>query len=278
MKMKRNIITINTDKCNGCGACIPNCPEGALQLIDGKARLISDLFCDGLGACIGKCPEGAMHIEEREAEPYDERKVMPNIVKAGYNTIKAHLLHLKEHGEMKFFGEAVDYLKENKIPVPELEAKHTEGCGCQGGKMRDMRKNIKSAPAPSAGQPVKMESQLQQWPVQLMLINPGASYFDNADLLISADCAPYAYANYHERFIKGKITITLCPKLDQTMDRYLEKLIIIFSEHQINSITVVHMEVPCCSGIVALVQKAIQLSGKNILLKEYTISINGEIV
>ena len=137
--MKRKIITIDEEKCNGCGQCIPNCPEGALQMIDGKARLISDLFCDGLGACIGTCPEEAINIEEREAEPYDERKVMANIIKQGPNVIKAHLTHLKEHNEMELYHQAVTFLKEKNMDV-HVDCESHSSTGCPGAALRDMRR------------------------------------------------------------------------------------------------------------------------------------------
>ncbi|MCX6583243.1 MAG: 4Fe-4S binding protein [Candidatus Aminicenantes bacterium] len=283
--MKRQIIRIDEDKCNGCGQCVPGCPEGALRIIDDKARLISDLFCDGLGACIGTCPQGAIIIEEREAEPYDERKVMINIIKQGPNTIRAHLIHLKEHNESAHLKTAVDFLKEQGIDVPDLTpaaAAHTGvPGGCPGAAMRDMR-DIRSK-KPQPGQPpgamgLPVESQLRQWPVQLQLINPRAPYLQDADLLVAADCVPFAYANFHQRFLKDKVMVIFCPKLDQTIDQYIEKLTAIFLNNNIKSISVVQMEVPCCSGTLYLVQKALEQAKKIIPIKDYTISITGEII
>lgn len=288
--MKRQIIKIDEDKCNGCGNCIPGCPEGALQMIDGKARLISDLFCDGLGACIGTCPQDAITVEEREAEPYEERTVMENIIKQGPNTIKAHLLHLKEHGETDLLNIAIDVLEEKGLDVPQLDEPeapaqpapaaqahgHGHGQGCPGAAMMDRR--MKEAAAPSGKTSVEVDSQLRQWPIQLTLLNPHAPYFKNADLLVAADCVPFAYANFHERFLKGKIMMTFCPKLDQTLDQYVEKLTTIFQHNDIKSVSVVHMEVPCCSGTVHILQKAMQQAGKVIPIKDYTISIDGRIV
>lgn len=162
---KRKIIKIDVDKCTGCGLCIPNCPEGALQIIDGKARLISDLFCDGLGACIGHCPEGAITTEEREAEAYDEKRVMENIVKQGKNTIKAHLKHLKDHKQDKYLKEAIDFLKQKKIEVPSFDDKHAAAAheGCPGMKIMDFRKQEKPKKVVS-GKP--QESELKQWPLE----------------------------------------------------------------------------------------------------------------
>lgn len=280
--MKRQIIRIDEDKCNGCGQCVPGCPEGALRIIDDKARLISDLFCDGLGACIGTCPQGAIIIEEREAEPYDERKVMANIIKQGPNTIRAHLLHLKEHNESTHLKTAVDLLKEQGIEVPDLNtggAPHAGvPSGCPGAAMRDMR-NKKPQPGQQPGAiGVSVESQLRQWPVQLQLINPQAPYLKDADLLVAADCVPFAYANFHQRFLKDKVMVIFCPKLDQTIDQYIEKLTAILLNNNIKSVSVVHMEVPCCSGTLYLVQKALEQAKKIIPIKDYTISIAGDII
>lgn len=272
--MKRDIIKINDEKCTGCGGCMIGCPEGALQVIDGKARLISDLFCDGLGACIGECPEDAIEIETREAMPYDEKKVMENVVKAGPNVIKAHLKHLSEHGMTEYVNQAIEYLKENNIDVPDFEEDAPLACGSPGSMQQDLGKQ-------------RMESQekaqiysakLGNWPVQLQLINPNAPYFKNADLLIAADCVPFAYANFHQRFLKDKVLIILCPKLDKVIDQYVDKLSQLFTKQDIKSISIVHMEVPCCSGIEVIVRRALEKADKNIIIKDYTISISGEII
>jgi Fe-S-cluster-containing hydrogenase component 2 len=279
--MKRKIIRIDSELCNGCGLCLPNCPEGAIQIIDHKARLVSDLACDGLGACLGHCPQGAITIEEREAEAYDEKMVMKSIVTQGENTIKAHLKHLAEHNQQEFLEQALDFLKENNMTIPDYQNHSHEhihessGCGCPGSAMRDMRNTVvDNTTTPAA----KQSSQLRQWPVQMTLLNPNAAYFDDAELLISADCVPYAYADFHQRFLKGKIAITLCPKLDPTIDQYIAKLTQIFQLHTIKSVTVLHMEVPCCGGILALVEEALRRSGKHILMREYMIGINGELL
>ena len=279
--MKRKIIEIDESKCNGCGKCIPNCPEGALQIIDGKARLISDLFCDGLGACVGECPLGAMKVVEREAEPYDEKTVMlKGIIPHGENTIKAHLKHLKEHNETEFLEIAINTLKENNIEVPDLEEKPKSPCGggCPGMASRTMAPRTAQTAQAGNTQPGKVLSELRQWPLQLHLINPAAPYFDNADLLVSADCVPYAYGDFHRDFLQGKIVITFCPKLDNSMDRYLEKLTELFRTKQINSVTIVRMEVPCCGGTEMVVRKALEAAGKQVNVKVNVISINGEII
>lgn len=272
---KRNIIKIDENKCNGCGLCIPNCPEGALQIIDGKARLISDLFCDGLGACIGHCPEDAITIEEREAEPYDEKNVMENIVKQGKNVIKAHLQHLKDHGQEEYLKQAVDFLKKKDIDVPHEEA-HSHAMhaasSCPGLQVIDFGKK-KTATASSKTS--KGISQLRQWPIQIMLVPPQAPYLKEADLLIAADCVPFAYADFHPNLLKGKVLLIGCPKLDDA-EFYKNKLAQILKNNNIKSVTCAHMEVPCCFGLVQIVKSAIAESGKNIPFDGVTISIKGE--
>lgn len=272
--MKRDIIKINEEKCTGCGECIPGCPEGALQVIDGKVRLISDLFCDGLGACIGNCAKGAIEVEQREAEPYNEYKVMKNVIKAGPNVIKAHLKHLNDHGQKEFLNQAIDFLEEKNIEVPDYKEEKTFQCSCPGSMAIDLSEDKVG----NKEEPQILGAELKNWPVQLQLLNPSAPYLNNADLLISADCAPFAYANFHKRFLKGKVLIILCPKLDKTIDQYVDKLTEIFKTQNIKSISIVHMEVPCCSGIEVIVKRALEKAQKNIIIKEYTIAINGEII
>jgi len=274
---KRKIIKIEEEKCNGCGLCIPNCPEGALQIIDGKARLISDLFCDGLGACIGHCPEGAITIEEREAGKYDERKVMENIVKQGKNVIKAHLEHLKGHNQEEYLKEALEVLNEKKIKNPlETEKHHVHkkmACGCPSSKVMDLRNKQKPA---GKDEPLsKGVSQLRQWPVQIKLVPPTASYLKDVDLLIAADCVPFAYADFHRDLLKGKILLIGCPKLDD-LEYYKKKIAEIFENNNIKSITYAHMEVPCCFGLIEPIKSAIHASGKDIPFKEVIIGIKGE--
>src|SRR3990172_9537387 len=248
--MKRNIITIEEEKCDGCGLCVPDCPEGALQIIDGKARLVSDLFCDGLGACIKTCPRGALLVEERDAEPYSERTVMENVARHGANVIKAHLEHLYEHGEHEYLREALLFLRENNIPIPDYESPSVDSHahGCPGSAPVDLRNRRGTAGPVQAGGTRRPESELRQWPVQLKLLNPAAPYFDDSHLLISADCVPYAYGDFHREFLKDRIVIMFCPKLDPSIEEYVDKLAAILTLHDIRSITVVRMEVPCCGG------------------------------
>lgn len=298
----RKIIEIDEDICNGCGSCIPNCPEGALQVIDEKARLISDLFCDGLGACIGECPAGAIRVVEREAEPYSETKVMENIARQGKNVIAAHLKHLKNHGETGLYNEALEYLKNNNIEITEdakMDNKNSEKeerlpCGCPGSAVMDLREeesgeavkpggsvlkdSSKTAKiAELLGQLTSKESKLRQWPIQIMLVPPTAPYFKGADLLIAADCVPFAYAGFHEDFLEDKTLLIGCPKLDDS-EFYMEKFTEIFRLNDIKSVTVAHMEVPCCFGMLNIVKQAAKDSGKNIPVKDVNIGIRGNII
>jgi NAD-dependent dihydropyrimidine dehydrogenase PreA subunit len=196
--MKRSIITIDEAKCTGCGLCIPGCAEGAIQIIDGKARLVSDVMCDGLGACLGACPEDAITIGEREAEPYDERAVMARIAKQGPNTAQA------------------------------------------------------GAPQPS---------ELTHWPVQMHLIAPGAPHFHGSDLVLAADCVAYALGDFHRSYLKGKTLAIACPKLDEGQEIYLDKLKALIDDAKINTLTVMIMQVPCCSGLLAMA-KVVAASAK----------------
>lgn len=290
---KRKIIRIDENKCTGCGLCVPNCPEGALQIIDEKARLISDLFCDGLGACIGECPEGAITIEEREAELYSETKVMENIVKQGKNVIKAHLKHLRDHNQTAYYNQALEYLKERGMDNPEEADQHevssakdkTTGSfpGCPGSKVMNLRGEIAGEGKEGREKVIEenrinsaLVSQLKQWPIQIMLVPVSAPYFENADLLISADCVPFSYADFHRDLLKDKILLVGCPKLDDAL-LYREKIAEILKNNNIKSVTVVHMEVPCCFGIVKLVEDAMSASGKKIPLKNIEVSIKGSI-
>ncbi|MGC8865238.1 MAG: ATP-binding protein [Bacteroidales bacterium] len=287
--MKRQIIEIEEEKCNGCGLCIPNCHEGALQLIDGKARLISELFCDGLGACLGHCPEGAIIIVEREAEPYDEFRVMENLVPKGRNTILAHLEHLKEHGEEDLLAQAVAFLRENKVDLspnakphdgalrqPKPQASLHRGGGCPGMAMHDFREKVQETVVKSKQS--DNYSALRQWPVQLHLLNPSASYLQGRDMVLAADCVAFAMGNFHDYFLEGKCLAIAYPKLDHGQDVYVEKLIAIVRDARINTLTVVMMEVPCCSSMMHWVQVAIRQAGRKIPVKKAIVSIQGQLI
>jgi ferredoxin len=287
---KRQMIEIDGGKCNGCGVCIPNCPEGALQIIDGKARLISDLFCDGLGACVGHCPQGAITTLMRDAQGYDETKVMGNIVKQGQNVIKAHLAHLKDHGQDAYLRQALDFLRTNNINNPleintRLATDGVKRCpsdqkvmdsgtgGCPGSKMMDFRE--KDTVVGERRTNHQSASALRQWPVQIMLVPAHASFFENAEVLIAADCVPFAYADFHEDILKGKVLLIGCPKLDE-LNVYGAKFSEIIEQHTIKSITYAHMEVPCCSGMINVIKSSIAASGKKVPFEDVTISIKGE--
>ncbi|MDQ7774020.1 MAG: 4Fe-4S binding protein [Elusimicrobiales bacterium] len=278
MKRKRDIITIDESKCDGCGLCVTGCPEGALQVIDGKARLVSDMLCDGLGACIGECPRGAIRIERREAAEYDERKAMEGIVKHGANTIKAHLKHLKDHGQKTYLKQALDYLKEKGVNNPleeEMKGKKShEPCGCPGGRAMDLRGAGAEEAAPAGG---PAPSRLRQWPVQLHLVGPGAPYFHKADVVVAADCTAFAYGNFHEDFMKGKALAIACPKLDDGLDVYAEKIQSLMDDAEINTLTVVTMEVPCCGGLLALAKRAAGAATRKVPVKHVVIGIQGGI-
>ncbi len=233
----RKIVKIDEEKCNGCGLCIPNCAEGALQIVDGKAKLLSEKFCDGLGACLGHCPQDAITIIEREAEDFDEKAVEVHLPK--------------------------------KEPEPQPAPLFI---GCPSSRPMQLK-----APKPiETGAPSPSVSMLSQWPVQLKLVPINAPYYQNADFLVAADCVPFAYPNFHQDFLKEKILVVGCPKLDD-IQYYKEKLTEIFKTNSIKSVTVPYMEVPCCFGLVKATEDAIAASGKKIPFKKVKIGIRGEI-
>ncbi len=289
--MIREIVKIDEELCNGCGDCVPNCHEGALQIIDGKARLISELMCDGLGACLGHCPEGAITIEKREAEDYDEVVVITQMIKAGKATVFAHLKHLQDHGETGFLQQALGYIKANREAMPfEISEVHellhsqttqevagTGGCAtgsCPGSAPMAFDTGGFKMATPANEVP----SELTQWPVQMHLINPAASYFHGADLLIAADCAGFAYGNFHNDFIKGRKMVIACPKLDQGQDIYIQKTASLIDVSKVNTITVVIMEVPCCGGLSRMVKMATEMASRKVPVKEVVIGIKGDIL
>ena len=275
--MKRKIIKIDEALCNGCGMCVPNCAEGALQIIDGKARLISDLFCDGLGACLGNCPLGAIEVEEREAEPYDEKKVMEHVVKGGENVIKAHLKHMLDHGETEYYNQGIQYLKDNKIQIQTEEPKEKIKMhgGCPGSRTVDFSNNSENDKEKSVG---NISSELQQWPIQLHLKSPMASYFKGADLLIAADCTAFAMGNFHQDYLKGKKLVIACPKLDANKEVYLDKITALINDSKVNTITVLMMEVPCCGGLIAMVMEALRNASRKVPVKSIVVGLRGEVV
>ncbi len=295
--MLREIVHIDEESCNGCGDCVPACHEGALQIIDDKARLVSDLMCDGLGACLGHCPQGAITIEKREAQPYNETEVMKLMVEKGENTVVAHLQHLKEHQEFEFLKEGVQFLKNNKSDIhfdiqkvmqrvhnSEKQTSHEHvkpmhhahsGGGCPGSQ------SMSFAPQGITlgdEETVSGKSELKQWPVQMHLINPQASYFQNSDLLVAADCVAFSLGNFHQKWLKDKTVAIACPKLDSDMDVYLNKLISLIDEAKINTMTVMIMQVPCCGGLLQMVQTAVQNANRKVPIKAVVVGIQGEIL
>jgi NAD-dependent dihydropyrimidine dehydrogenase PreA subunit len=288
--MKRDIIKIDEEKCNGCGVCVPNCHEGALQVIDGKVRLVSDLMCDGLGACIGHCPERAITIEQRESGPYDEVKVMEIMAPKGFNTVVAHLKHLKEHNEKGFLKQGMAYLIQNahnlNFKIEDVQrAVHQqpaeeEGAGCNGGCPGS--KTVAFDPSDIQMDKSKingsLQSQLRQWPVQLHIINPAASYFIGSDLLVAADCTAFTLGDFHQNWLKGKSLVIACPKLDQGKEIYLQKLITLIETSKVNTISVLIMEVPCCGGLLNIVETAVQRADRKVPVKGVTIGIKGEVL
>lgn len=304
---KRKIVKIDEKRCNGCGICIPNCHEGALQIIDNKARLISDLFCDGLGACIGHCPKGAITIVEREAKPYDEVKTMQeNIVPKGKNTIKAHLEHLKDHNETKYLNEAINYLKcqkskkstnskfrkeieslisehaqkpqfltSKKITIPKLDDQNQKGerSSCPGSNPQSF-----STPGKNNLEQGKRTPKLTHWPVQLHLIHPSSTQYIGKEVLLAADCVAYSYADFHKDYLSGKSLAIACPKLDSDQEIYIDKIRSMIDDAKIKSLTVMIMEVPCCGGLLYIAKQARDSSKRKIPIDAITIGIKGEVL
>lgn len=242
----RKIVQIDEEKCNGCGQCVPACHEGAIQIIDGKAKLISDNLCDGLGDCLGECPLDAIQIIERDADEFDEEAV------------KQRLAELK---------------KENSAP-------REGGCpgsrpqffgGCPGSRTQTFATEEKN------NERVNVQSELRQWPVQLHLVPPNAPYFQNAELLITATCVPVAYGNYHQELLKDKAVIVACPKLDNTAP-YVEKLAAIIKNNNLKGITLARMEVPCCGGLNMILKQAIEKAGVEVPVTEKIIGVRGNII
>ncbi|MDY6988681.1 MAG: 4Fe-4S binding protein [Thermodesulfobacteriota bacterium] len=243
MKVNRKIIEIDDELCDGCGQCVPSCAEGAIQIIDGKARLVADKYCDGLGACLGECPTGALSVMEREAEAFDEEAVEEHLKRR----------NLKEDG-------------------PDL----TLPCGCPSTQLQSfiapLTREKESVPVSEPG----TTSALSHWPVQIRLVPPTAPFLKEADLLVVADCVPFAYPNFHQDFLKGKIVMVGCPKFDD-VEAYIQKFADIVNTADIKSITVVVMEVPCCQGLPVIVKKAMTLAGKKIPTEQVVISTRGDV-
>lgn len=243
MKIKRKIIEIDPERCDGCGLCVPSCAEGAIQIIDGKATLAAEKYCDGLGACLGECPNDALHIIEREAEDFDEHAVE-------------------------------QYLKEMKPPTA-APAETKLPCGCPSTQLQSFIP-VPTEPA-AASTATRTDSALAHWPVQIKLVPPTAPFLKNANLLVVADCAPLAYPNFHQDFLQGKVVMMGCPKFDDVQE-YIQKFTDIFNAAKINSVTTVVMEVPCCAGLPWIVKQAMEKAGKNIPFAERVIGVRGQLL
>lgn len=241
--MKRKIIEIDEELCNGCGQCVVDCAEGALQIIDGKAKMVSEVFCDGLGACIGGCPHGALKIVEREAQPFDEEEV-------------------KRHLETKKQGQ---------------KSEPTMACGCPSSQIRQFGHQPSTSKAPVSSSYDELPSCLSHWPVQIKLVPVTAPFLKDSSLLIAADCVPVAYRNFHGDFLKGRTVMIGCPKFDD-IEGYYQKFVELFSQSGVKDVTVLSMEVPCCSKLPAVVIKALEASKRDIPLKEVVISVKGSVL
>ncbi len=250
MMKTRKIIHIDEEKCDGCGQCVTACAEGAIQVIDGKARLISETYCDGLGACLGECPQNAIHIEERPAEEFSPEAVEE---------------HLKRQNRKQH----------SPAPKPSF-AQSGFHFSCPGSRAQTMQQNHAPASVSERNESESTPSRLTNWPVQLHLMPVEASFYQNAKLLISADCVPFALADFQQRYLAGRTVMIGCPKLDDT-GAYLQKLTAIFQQNDIESIDLLHMEVACCFGLVQIVQQAMVRSGKNIPIQLHKIGIQGNV-
>ncbi len=250
-KTLRQIVKIDEEKCDGCGVCIPSCAEGALQIINGKAKLISEIYCDGLGACLGECPQGAITIEEREAEDFNE------------DAVEQHLQSKEPVTEELSCGCSSATITE-ELP-----------CGCPSATVTQFERRPEAEiPAAEITESVS-ESMLTHWPVQLTLVPPSAPFLREADLVLAADCVPFAYPDFHREFLKDHSLVIACPKLDN-FEAHLRKLTEILRHAEPKSLTVVHMEVPCCFGLVQIARQAIMASGKDIPFREITIGVKGD--
>ena len=259
--MKRKIVKIDEMKCNGCGLCVPSCAEGAIQIIDGKARLLADKLCDGLGACLGDCPLDAITIEEREADDFDEAAVAAHLDANG--EAQPHHAHPASGSPVQHGGGCPSAQVRSFTP--------SAGSGCPSAQPMSRAREAADE-RPTAG---PAPSRLAQWPVQLHLVPPTAPFLREADVLLAADCVAFAYAGFHEELLKGRVLLIACPKLDDTRP-YLDKLVAMIQQSRVRSLTVAHMEVPCCSGLIHLARQAIAQSGQAIPLETVRIGISGE--
>lgn len=267
--MKRKILSINEELCNGCGECVTGCAEGAIQLVDGKARLVKEQFCDGFGDCIGTCPTGALKIEERESDEFD------------VEATKRHLMQTQGPEAVARMEEANKAHEQGKHPErPEAHRAMPPAGGCPGSRMMgSLKETPATEPAVATGMPAQVnQPELDQWPVQIHLVSPDAPYFKNRELVVLSTCSPIASADIHWRFMRGRSVVVGCPKLDRT-EGYSEKLGAILSDPSIPKVIIVRMEVPCCGGLTSIVNDAARISGRSDLeVEEVTVRLNGDIV
>jgi ferredoxin len=259
-KAKRKIIHIDEDLCDGCGSCVPGCPEQALLVVETpkgpKARLVKEFYCDGLGACIGSCPTGALAVTEEDAEPYNEEATIVRIKEKAPEMLEMHLKHMKEHAD--------------QIPGHHSYKMPKGSNGCPGARIMQWKEE-----KTQSDKQVKIDSELRQWPVQIHLVPPFAPFLQNADIAIIADCVPFAYPNLHQDFLEGKAVLVGCPKLDDA-DYYIEKTAEILEHAKPKSLKIVHMEVPCCFGLMHIIKEARKRAGSEVPVEEVTIKIRGE--
>ncbi|MGC8781977.1 MAG: ATP-binding protein [Anaerolineae bacterium] len=263
-KVKRQIITIDEEKCDGCGACVPSCAEGALQVVDGKARLVKESYCDGLGACLGECPQAALRVVEMEVEAYDELAVLGYLQQVAPHMVEKHVAHLREHGLASAYNPA----PAGVAACPSVQVRAWDEARRRDGSPAA----IPLFAARAAAAAPRLTSELRQWPVQLHLVPIRAPFFADADLALIADCVPFAEPNTHADFIRGHAIAVGCPKLDDGR-AYIAKLSQILQHNDIRSLTVVRMEVPCCGGLEYIAQQALALSGKQIPFKSLIVTI-----
>ena len=252
MRVKRKVVQIDEEKCDGCGICVPACAEGAMQVVDGKARLLADKYCDGLGACLGECPNDALQVIEREADEFDEKAV-------------EQYLEAKAKAEAKAEGKADG-------------GEATMPCGCPSAQMQSF---VRETPCQKADEPAGLagshSSALSHWPVQIRLVPPTAPFLKGADLLVAADCTPVAYPDFHREFLHGKVVMVGCPKFDDAQP-YIDKFAEIFEKAGLRSVTVLTMEVPCCQGLPVIVKRGMDAAGKKVPMEQVVISTRGEVL
>jgi Pyruvate/2-oxoacid:ferredoxin oxidoreductase delta subunit len=271
--MIRQIITIDEDKCTGCEECIPNCPEGAIRIVDGKARLVSDSLCDGLGACLGHCPEDAIRVEERESDAYDERQVLENILQQGPEMVKHHLRHLEEHNEKDNLAVALSVLEEKGIDQT-AEKPQPLFSGCPGSRSMGFTEQSAS----DTKEEGKRASRLSHWPIQLHLISPMAPHYHQKDLILSADCVAYSLGDFHKDYLSDSTLAIACPKLDEGQEIYLAKIQALIEQAHINTLTVITMQVPCCGGLLRLAEEAAARASRKTPVKHIMVSLQGDIL